>query len=234
MNSRYINLDTKETHKIRKQNTSTLFTNMVHCIRFLLLAPLAALVVAQPRHLRSSSLAMHHRELQTIRDNYLVFSVRTGNLGVWDVSCSTKGYSITDGQPWAASNIQCYVENGNDIVLLISAGRQGSSRPADWFKDNLNGMLCSWGPRCPKSPDNLNFAAELDITVQLSDGTSRSLSSFKVGQDGRWLKNEWRIGRPSCDITPCGGGNGFEDEELDCSGAGKFEKNGTYRFIWWP
>lgn len=94
---------------------------------------------------------------------------------------------VTPGQPVGNDDIvQCTLQDGQ-CVILIEAGRHGSTYVLDWFNSGLTGynmvnMILSFDDGKNATPQLLNFAAMLNLQFEFSNGTTITLNEVQVGQ----------------------------------------------------
>ena len=90
--------------------------------------------------------------MATERDNKVVFKMT----GMTNMQFDISEYNIHTGQPWSGVK---QITGGDEITMVIGAGRKGSETSADWFKTECNGgstVAClAYGTHWPKK---LNFA----------------------------------------------------------------------------
>jgi len=126
---------------------------------------------------------------------------RTNDLylyGIEDISCNLISSSITEGQPF--DGVKCFMQD-NHGVIEIAAGRKGSTTPVNPFLADLSpSNVAVTATFSDHEPEELNFAAVIDLTFRLSkNGQTYTLSSFHTAQGHSGGANNWWIGHSTFD-----------------------------------
>ncbi len=120
----------------------------------------------------------------------------------------SNSYSVTSGQPWGTENnsIDISVGQGETLTMTIQAGRQGSSAPANFYINALNGGgFCSGNGVCNtivSQDGTVTTAIVPDATMNFAfTGTlvlgDTSYYPVVIGQSGgEGVGNCWAIGGP--------------------------------------
>ena len=139
-----------------------------------------------------------HRQLVSSHNNH--FYIEQISANIQHITVKITDHSISSGQPWHSPTYKYDPSGHGKLAILIPAGRHGSSGVADWFKSGLSfdNMRGTDGTTAT-SPHDLNFAVKMDFTVIYTDGTSKTLSDFRLGQghDSN-SHNNWWLGHSSC------------------------------------
>ena len=143
-----------------------------------------------------------HNRVQVIDDEdddaYTSATLRTNTFtlkmsGMSNLKFDVHGYSYTSGQPWEGiSSITC---SSGSCVLTVKAGRQGSTRVANWFKavvDDGSAIACD---SVSPLPNKLNFGFRGTMSFDYGGNTYVG-KEIAIAQGHINAQNNWWIGGP--------------------------------------
>lgn len=122
--------------------------------------------------------------MTTVHDNEFLFEAQTSDLTI----SFTYGndYIVSDGQPFDGVTTKSVNEL---LTITVKAGRQGTSRCADWFNSSVDGaysrMIHTLGG--DNKPKHLNFAIKGELVI---NGTSFNIC---LGQGHHDSRNNWHL-----------------------------------------
>ncbi len=134
--------------------------------------------------------------MATIRDNEFSFLMT----GLSNFKFEIQDYCITDGQPWEGiDKIEC---GDTQCTINVRAGRKGSDKVSNWFKDKIKGGSAIGCDTYDSLPGSLNFAfiGKMSFT---HGGKKYSGENIVIaqGHNARSRNNWWIGGKEMAEIT---------------------------------
>jgi hypothetical protein len=125
----------------------------------------------------------------TVRDNQVVFDVN----GMQSFSFQETGHSISSGQPYGGTTAG--VINGQGVID-VQAGRNNTSGPATWFKQQVGAGQTIVCDTSGTYPSDLNFAVEGTLTIGSVNGKTITCDNVTIAQGNYAGTNNWWMGGP--------------------------------------
>ena len=112
--------------------------------------------------------------------------------GLQKFTFTEKSHSVTKGQPYGG--VTSKVDKKGQGLIVVNAGRFGSTEVADWFMKNVGAGQTLACDSKGSAPNKLNFAVLGTLTLELTGQSPIVCEDVLIGQGHFGVNNNWWMG----------------------------------------